>query len=101
LQKLPTTYTDHKLDASFVLTAAGKSSHARKNMLYEARYYGQTSSARLYTGSHKKSGFTKKPTAEEQLNEKQLTNELLDQRESGRIERKSVRGDRKAAVGEC
>ena len=70
-------------------------------MLYEARYYGQTSSARLYTGSRKKSGFTKKPTAEEQLNEKQLTNELLDQRESGRIERKSVRGDRKAAVGEC
>ena len=69
-------------------------------MLYEARYYGQTSSARLYTGSHKISGFTKKPTAEEQLNEKQLTNELVDQRESGRIERSSTPGDRKAAVGE-
>jgi hypothetical protein len=26
-------------------------SRARKSMLYEARYYGQTSSARLYTGS--------------------------------------------------
>ena len=39
-------------------------------MLYEARYYGQTSSARLYTGSGKKSGFTKKPTIDEQLNEK-------------------------------
>ena len=60
MQKLPTTYTDHKLDASFVVTAAGKSSYARKNMLYEARYYGQTSGARLYTGSRKKSGFTKK-----------------------------------------
>jgi hypothetical protein len=36
----------------------------------EARYYGQTSSARLYTGSGKKSGFTKKPTVDEQLNEK-------------------------------
>jgi hypothetical protein len=31
-------------------------------MLYEARYYGQTSSARLYTGSRQKSEFTKKPT---------------------------------------
>jgi hypothetical protein len=49
----------HKLD-----------SRARKNMRYEARYYGQTSSARLYTGSGQKSGFTKKPTAQEQLNEK-------------------------------
>jgi hypothetical protein len=28
-------------------------SRARKNMRYEARYYGQTSSARLYTGSGK------------------------------------------------
>jgi hypothetical protein len=45
-------------------------SRARKNMLYEARYYGQTSSARLYTGSGKKPGFTKKPTVDEQLNEK-------------------------------
>jgi hypothetical protein len=42
-------------------------------MLYEARYYGQTSSARLYTGSRKKSGFTKKLTVEEQLNEKPAT----------------------------
>ena len=39
-------------------------------MLYEARYNGQTSSARLYTGSRKRSGFTKKPTVDEQLNEK-------------------------------
>jgi hypothetical protein len=45
-------------------------SRARKNMQYEARYYGQTSSARLYTGSRQKSEFSKKPTAEEQLNEK-------------------------------
>jgi hypothetical protein len=45
-------------------------SRARKNMRYEARYYGQTSSARLYTGSGKKPGFTKKPTVDEQLNEK-------------------------------
>jgi hypothetical protein len=45
-------------------------SRAPKNMRYEARYYGQTSSARLYTGSRQKSGFTKKPTVEEQLNEK-------------------------------
>jgi hypothetical protein len=45
-------------------------SRARKNMRYEARYYGQTSSARLYTGSRQKSGFTKKPTVDEQLNEK-------------------------------
>ena len=48
-------------------------SRARKNMLDEARYYGQTSSARLYTGSGKKSGFTKKPTVDEQLNEKPPT----------------------------
>ena len=48
-------------------------SRARKNMRYEARYYGQTSSARLYTGSRQKSGFTKKPTVEEQLNEKPIT----------------------------
>jgi len=48
-------------------------SRARKNMRYEARYYGQTSSARLYTGSRQKSGFTKKPTAQEQLNEKPST----------------------------
>jgi hypothetical protein len=48
-------------------------SRARKNMLYEARYYGQTSSARLYTGSGKKPGFTKKPTVDEQLNEKPAT----------------------------
>jgi hypothetical protein len=45
-------------------------SRARKNMRYEARYYGQTSSARLYTGSRQKSEFTKKPTVEEQLTEK-------------------------------
>jgi hypothetical protein len=48
-------------------------SRARKNMRYEARYYGQTSSARLYTGSGKKPGFTKKPTVEEQMNEKPPT----------------------------
>jgi hypothetical protein len=48
-------------------------SRARKNMLYEARYYGQTSSARLYTGSGKKPEFTKKPTVDEQLNEKPST----------------------------
>jgi hypothetical protein len=48
-------------------------SRARKNMRYEARYYGQTSSARLYTGSGKKPGFTKKPTVDEQLNEKPPT----------------------------
>jgi hypothetical protein len=48
-------------------------SRARKNMRYEARYYGQTSSARLYTGSRQKSEFSKKPTAQEQLNEKPST----------------------------
>ncbi|HYZ73316.1 MAG TPA: hypothetical protein VE641_09580 [Chthoniobacterales bacterium] len=48
-------------------------SRARKNMRYEARYYGQTSSARLYTGSGKKPDFTKKPTVEEQMNEKPPT----------------------------
>jgi len=48
-------------------------SRARKSMLYEARYYGQTSSARLYTGSRQKSEFTKKQTVEEQLNEKPST----------------------------
>ena len=48
-------------------------SRARKSMLYEARYYGQTSSARLYTGSRQKSEFTKKPTVDEQLNEKPAT----------------------------
>jgi hypothetical protein len=48
-------------------------SRARKNMRYEARYYGQTSSARLYTGSRQKSEFTKKPTVDEQLNEKPPT----------------------------
>jgi hypothetical protein len=42
-------------------------------MRYEARYYGQTSSARLYTGSRQKSEFTKKPTVDEQLNEKPST----------------------------
>jgi hypothetical protein len=44
-----------------------------KDLLYEARYYGQTSSAKLYTGSGKKPGFTKKPTVDEQLNEKRGT----------------------------
>lgn len=39
-------------------------------MLYEASYYGQTSSARPYTGSGKKPGLTKKPTVDEQLNAK-------------------------------
>jgi len=48
-------------------------SRARKNMRYEARYYGQTSSARLYTGSRQKSEFTKKPSVEEQLDEKPAT----------------------------
>ena len=51
-------------------------SRARKNMRYEARYYGQTSSARLYTGSRQKSEFTKKPTVDEQLNEKPSTDIL-------------------------
>src|SRR5260221_1959252 len=45
-------------------------SRARKNMRYEARYYGKTSSARLYTGSRKKSEFSKKQSVDEQLNEK-------------------------------
>jgi hypothetical protein len=45
-------------------------SRACKNMLHDARYYGQTSSARLYTGSRQKSEFSKKPTVDEQLNEK-------------------------------
>ena len=48
-------------------------SRARKSMRYEARYFGQTSSARLYTGPREKSAFTKKPTADEQLNEKPST----------------------------
>ena len=48
----------------------GVGSRAVKDLLYEARYYGQTSSARLYTGSGKKPEFTKKPTVDEQLNEK-------------------------------
>jgi hypothetical protein len=39
-------------------------------MRHEARYYGQTSGARLYTGSGKKPGFTKKPSVDEKLNEK-------------------------------
>ncbi len=51
-------------------------SRARKNMLYEARYYGQTSSARLYTGSRQKSEFTKKQSVDEQLNEKPATEGL-------------------------
>jgi hypothetical protein len=42
-------------------------------MRYEARYYGQTSSARLYIGSRKKSEFPKKPAVDEQLNEKPAT----------------------------
>jgi Ca-activated chloride channel family protein len=45
-------------------------SRARKSMRYEARYYGQTSSVRLYTGSREKSGFTKKQSVDEQLNKK-------------------------------
>lgn len=48
----------------------GAASRTLKNLRYEARYHGQTSSARLYTGSGKKSGFTKKPTVGDQLNEK-------------------------------
>jgi hypothetical protein len=48
-------------------------SRARKNMLYEARYYAQTSSARLYTGSRQKSEFSKKPIVDEQLKEKPAT----------------------------
>jgi uncharacterized protein YegL len=48
-------------------------SRARKNMRYEARYYGQTSSARLYTGSRQKSEFSKKPPVDDQLNEKRST----------------------------
>jgi hypothetical protein len=42
-------------------------------MRSEALYYGQTSSARLYTGSRQKSEFSKKPTVGEQLNEKPTT----------------------------
>jgi hypothetical protein len=52
------------------IRSRGAGSRARKDLLYEARYYGQTSSARLYTGSGKKPAFTKKPTVGEQLNEK-------------------------------
>jgi Ca-activated chloride channel family protein len=48
-------------------------SRARKSMRYEARYYGQTSSARLYTGSRQKSEFTKKQSVDEQLKEKPPT----------------------------
>jgi Ca-activated chloride channel family protein len=48
-------------------------SRARKSMRYEARYYGQTSSARLYTGFREKSAFTKKQSVDEQLNEKPAT----------------------------
>jgi hypothetical protein len=48
-------------------------SRARKNMRYDARYYGQTSSARLYTGLRQKSEFSKKPTVDEQLNQKPST----------------------------
>jgi hypothetical protein len=48
-------------------------SRARKNMRYEARYYGRTSSARLYTGSRQKSGFTEKKSVDEQLKEKPET----------------------------
>ncbi|MBV8214724.1 MAG: hypothetical protein JOZ08_16070 [Verrucomicrobia bacterium] len=44
-------------------------SRARKSMRYEARYYGQTSSARLCIGSREKSAFTKKRSVEEQLKE--------------------------------
>ena len=55
------------------IRSRGAASRAPKDMLYEARYYGRTSSARLYTGSGKKPGFTKKPTVDEQLNEKPAT----------------------------
>lgn len=48
----------------------GAGSRPVKDLRYEARYYAQTSSARLHTGSGKKPGFTKKPTVDEQLNEK-------------------------------
>jgi hypothetical protein len=46
---------------------------AGKELLYEVRYYGQTSGTRLYTGSREKSAFTKKQSVEEQLNEKPAT----------------------------
>jgi hypothetical protein len=55
------------------IRSRGAGLRARKDLLYEARYYGQTSSARLYTGSGKKSGFTKKPTVDQQLKEKPAT----------------------------
>jgi hypothetical protein len=55
------------------IRSRGLGSRAAKDLLYEARYYAQTSSARLYTGSGKKPGFTKKPTVDEQLNEKPST----------------------------
>ena len=48
----------------------GGASRTAKELRYEARYYGQTSSARLYTGSGEKSGLSRKPTVDEQLNEK-------------------------------
>jgi hypothetical protein len=48
-------------------------SRARKNMRYEARHHGRTSSASLYTGSRKKSEFSKKQSVDEQLNEKPAT----------------------------
>jgi Ca-activated chloride channel homolog len=55
------------------IRSKGAAVRSGKDLLYEARYYGRTSSARLYTGSGKKSKFTKKPAADEQLNEKPAT----------------------------
>ncbi|MBV8099151.1 MAG: hypothetical protein JOZ31_08335 [Verrucomicrobia bacterium] len=55
------------------IRSRGAAPRTGKDLLYEARYYGQTSSARLYTGSGKKPGFTKKPTVDEQLKEKPPT----------------------------
>jgi len=55
------------------MRSKGAAVRSGKDLLYEARYYGRTSSARLYTGSGRKSKFTKKPTADEQLKEKPAT----------------------------
>ena len=46
------------------IRSKGMGTRAAKDL----RYYGQTTSARLYTGSGRKPGFTKKPTVDEQLN---------------------------------
>ena len=66
------------------MRSKGAAVRSGKDLLYEARYYGRTSSARLYTGSGKKSKFTKKPTADEQLNEKPSTGTSKPSGEQGK-----------------